>query len=243
MFKLSGDVRASAQELFTTSTDAQMAIGAKMVDDNGDIYRYIKAGAAVSAGHLVQAPAPYTTALHAVDVNTAAIGDTEVTVTAGAEAVAANALAGGILTVVTGTAIGDSYPIKGNAAITSAGGSMKIYLDTPIRNTFGASDTVMAFANPCNGALEVASSTRQPVGIAVTDIASGSYGWVKSRGLIGALADETIDAGALLTSGTSTAGAVEEMDDLTTEITDNFVGFAVAAGVDGATNIINVTIE
>jgi hypothetical protein len=242
-FKLSGVVQGSQQELFTTSTDMQMPVGARMEDGVGGIYRYIKAGAAVSAGHLVQAPAPYTTALHAVAVNTAAKGDEYVTVTAGAEAVAANALAGGILTVVTGTAIGDSYSISGNTAVTAAGGSMTITLESPIRTTFGASDTVAAFANPCNGAYEVASSTRQPVGIAVEDIASGSYGWVKSRGLIGALADETIDAGCWLTSGTSTAGSVEELDDLTTEITDNLVGFAVMAGVDGATNLINVACE
>ena len=242
-FKLSGGVQGSQQELFTTSTDMQMEVGALMEDTGGDKYRYIKAGGAVSAGHLVQAPAPKTTAAHGVAVNTAANGDTSVTITAGAEAITANEYAGGTLAVVSGTAIGDSYPIIGNAAITAAGGSVVVNLGTPIRTTFGASDTVTLFHNPCNGALEAASSTRSPVGIAVEDIASGSYGWVKSHGIIGALADETLDLGSWLTSGTSTAGSVEELDDLTTEIADNAVGYAVVAGVDGETQPIMVTID
>lgn len=242
-YKLSGTTQASTQDVFTVSTSELIEVGTKVVDTTGDIYRYIKAGAAISAGHLVQAPAPYTTALHTVAVNTAAIGDTSVTVTAGAEAVAAGALVGGVLVVDAGTAIGDSYPILSNTAVTGAGGSMTIGLGSPIRHTFGASDTVSVFASPYNGSVEVASSTRQPIGIAIEDIASGSYGWVKSRGLIGALADETLTVGALLTSGTSTAGSVEELDDVTAPITDNSVGYAVMAGVDGQTNIINVTIE
>lgn len=244
MFKLTGGAQAVAQDAFATSTQEDgIKVGQKITDDNGDIYRYVKAGEAITAGHLVQAPTPLTTAVQNVDVNTAAIGDTKLTVTAGAEAVAANALAGGLLVVNSGTAIGDSYSVKGNSAVSSGGGSMTVYLDSPIRATFGASDKVTIMQNPCNGVLEDTSSTLKPVGIALEDIASGSYGWVKSRGLIGALADETLTLGCWLTAGTSTAGAVEELDDVTAPITDNLVGYAVTVGADGEVRPIFVTCD
>lgn len=242
-FKLSGSVQASQQDVFATSTTAQMDVGAKMVDTLGDIYRYILAGGAITAGHLVQSPAPKTTAAKSVAVNTAVIGDTSVTITAGAEAVTADEYANGTLTVVTGTAIGSTYAVVGNTAISVAGGSVTVYLGSPIRVTFGAGDTVTLTHNPCHNALEVASSTREPVGIACVDIASGSYGWVKSRGIIGGLADENLTLGALLTSGTSVAGAIEEYDDDSTPDTDNIVGFAIFSANDGETQPLFVTCD
>src|SRR3990167_10747867 len=118
-FKLSGTPQASQQDVYETSTTEQMPVGTLMVDSLGDKYRYILAGGAVSAGHLVQAPAPKTTAAHSVAVNTAEIGDTSVTITAGAEAITADEYNGGTLVVISGTAIGDSYPIVGNSSITA----------------------------------------------------------------------------------------------------------------------------
>jgi len=216
--------------------------GSVQFDTNGDKYRYVMAISAVNAGHLVQAPTPLTTAAKSVAVNTAAVGDTSVVITAGAQAIAANAYAGGTLVVVTGTAIGDAYPIVGNTAITAAGGSVTVLLGSPIRSAFGASDTVTLAHEPANGVQEVASSTLQPVGIALSDIAAGSFGWVKCWGVIGALADENLTLGALLTSGTSTAGTVEEYDDDSTPDTDNIVGFAIFSANDGETQPIFVTI-
>jgi len=230
-------------DVYAVSTTPKARVGAVVTDIYGDRYRYVKAGEALSAGYLAVSPAPLTTAIHNVDVNTAAIGDKTVTVTAGAEAVAADQLSGGVLTVNSGTAIGDSYPIIGNDAISASGGAMIVRLGAPIHTAFGASDKVTISINPANGVLHDTSSTLQPVGICVNDIASGSFGWVKTWGVIGALADETITLGAWVTSGTSTAGAVEEMDDVTAPVTDNLVGYAVVAGVDAEVRPIFVTIQ
>lgn len=241
-YLLSGAPQAFEPSVFTTDTNPRATVGQFAFDTTGDKYRYVKASEAISAGELVVAPSPKTTASHNVDVNTAVIGDLQVTITAGAEAITADEFAGGTLIVNAGTAIGEAYPIVGNDAITSAGGATIIRLGTPIRTNFGASDKVTLVHNPANGVQTSTSSTLEPVGIAVTDIASGSYGWVKTWGITPALADETLTLGAWLTSGTSVAGAVEELDDVTAPITDNLVGYAVVAGVDTETRPIFVTI-
>lgn len=240
---LTSNPQGIVTDIYTVDTDPQLTLGAVAYDETGDRYRYVKAGAgALSAGHLVQAPAVLTTAAVTVDVNTAAIGDTSVTVTAGAQAIAANFYAGGTLMVVSGTAIGTSYPISANTAITSAGGAVTVTLAKPINVAFGASDKVTLIPNQCNGVIETATSTAQPIGFAVTNIAATKCGWVKTYGPTPALADENLTLGALLTSGTSTAGAVEEYDDDTTPDTDNIVGFAIVAATDGQTQAIFATI-
>lgn len=242
-YKLTGSLQAVEAEVFTTDTSPRQTVGALIQDTTGDRYRYVKASEAISAGELAVAPSPKTTAAQNVDVNTAAVGDTSVTITAGAEAITADEYAGGTLVVNAGTAIGDAYEIVGNDAVSASGGATVIRLGSRIRNAFGASDKVTLYHNPANGVQTSTSSTLQPVGIAVSDIASGSYGWVKTWGVAPALADETLTLGAWLTSGTSTAGAVEEMDDVTAPITDNLVGYAVVVGADGESRPIFVTIS
>lgn len=79
---------------FSASTVAEVGLGSKFYDQNGNAYRYVKVGGtATVAGKVYQAPAEITNHQDLVPA-AAAIGATEVTVTLGATAATANQYAG-----------------------------------------------------------------------------------------------------------------------------------------------------
>lgn len=240
---LAGGIVLTERDIYSTGTTQEHQYGAVGMDTHGDVYRYVKAGAsAVSAGKLQIAPAPKTNH-HNIAVASAAAADAlQVTVTLGATAAVANEYAGGMMVINDADGEGVAYRIAGHPAADSAG-SLTLTLERGLTEALTTSSEVTLVHNHYNGVVEGTDEERKPVGIAVVDIASGSFGWVKSRGIAPALADETLNLGALLTVGSSTAGAVEEMDDLTTNITDYFVGFAIVAGVDTEYRPIELAID
>lgn len=242
MSSLKGFQTASASNTFETSTQDIHGVGNLSYDSQGRFLRWVKAGgSAISRGKLQTSPAPIT-AHHEMAVDTIAQGETIVTgITPGATAGAANLYAGGFLVVNDDTGEGMAYEINRHAAIT-ASTAFSVTLKEPIEVAFGAGTTVTLVHNPWSGVIEGTSSTAHPVGIAANNIAAGAYGWVISKGIAPALADETIRVGSWVSPGTSVAGAVEEYDDVTT-VADSAVGWAIVAGVDTEYRPIYVDID
>src|SRR5487761_2492879 len=126
MSSLTGPVLAEYQDLFTSSATAGgpnggLHVGAKAYTGDGREFRFALAGAtSLVPGKLQQSPAEVT-ALEAVAVDAAAVGATSVTISASLT-VAANALAGGYLSVAVTPGQGYMYEIKANTAVTSAAG-------------------------------------------------------------------------------------------------------------------------
>lgn len=240
-----GGVQIYSSDIYSISSIQEHNLGALGMDEYGDLYRYAKAGASnISAGKLQLAPADKTN--HANCAATAAVtadGRTrKVTIQLGATAATLNEYAGGYLAASNNSPEGEIYRVYSNPAASSSG-TLEVTVQRPFVTDITTSSDFTLYHNAWNGVIEGTSSTAQPAGVPVVDITAAYYGWIKTRGIVAGLADETLTLGALLTAGTSTAGAFEEYDDDTTPDTDNIVGFAVVAGVDTDFRPIQLTID
>lgn len=207
-------------------------------------YRYGRnngSNAAV-AGNLQVAPTVVANHVNRTVAAAAAIGATTVSVNYGATAVTKDFYAGGELVVNDATGESYSYRIKGNDANAgSAAGNVYLEESDPIRVALVASTSeVSLIQNPWDRyVISVTDQADQPIGVAFAAVAVDLYAWVQTRGLCAVLADETLTVGAALTTGTGTAGAVEELDGLL----EVQVGIANQAGVDTEERAVFLTID
>ena len=146
---------------------------------NGDEYVYVKAGAVnLAAGCAVT----YITTPTAEDTVTVAhaIGTTVVTVTDASST--EDAFEDGYLIVDEGTAVGECYRIKSNAA--SNGTTVAHTLYEGLRTAWSTSDTdVSVYPNPYNAVVVCPTDAQQKaVGVPQWPITAAYYGWILKRG-------------------------------------------------------------
>lgn len=199
--KLTGFPLISGQDVYTDSSTQQMPLGVYAETDDGRGFRYVKAGAtALVPGKVQQAPAEDTTNLNpsgGLSIAAAAKGSFTVTLTSSIT-LAANAVAGGLLHVVLGTGLGQTYKIVGNTAVTAAAG-MVITLEDPIRVALDTSSKIDLRANIYNGVIVCpATMTNVVVGVAVSAITAGYYGWIQTHGACSCLETGTGTCGTAL---------------------------------------------
>lgn len=227
-----------------TEAEATHNLGEKVAVADGRVFRFAKAGGSnISLGKLQLAPAPKTNHHNVAVASAAALGATQVTVTLGATAATANEYAEGYLFITDAAGEGGSYKISGHPAAESAASLTVTLFDPIVATALTTSSEATLIHNNYNGVVEGTSSTQLPVGIPLVSISSGDYGWLQTRGHVPALADENLTLGAWLTAGTSTAGAVEELDDVTAPVTDIAIGWATVAGVDTEYRPIFLTLD
>jgi hypothetical protein len=209
MSKISNNVTASPASLFSSSTEKEINFGAKAFDENGNSYRYVRAGSvALVPGTLVQAPAEIINHQNLVPA-AAAIGSTQVTVTLGATAVTADQYAGGYVVVTVAPGQGYRYKISGHPA-ANASTAVTLTLEDPILVAWTTSTRVDLVANPYNRVIiNPATATSSPVGVAIFAIPANSYGWVQDGGVANVLADGNITVGTNVIASNAIAGAVE----------------------------------
>lgn len=234
-------------DAYKTRTEAESThnLGELVALADMRMFRYAKVGAgAISAGKLQLAPAPITNHHNCTVAAAAAKGAMEFTATLGATAAGANIYGEGYACVNDEAGEGATYKIKYHAAVDSSG-VITAKLFDPIAVALTTASQVSFVHNKYNGVVEGTSSTQAPAGVPLVDIAIGDYGWLQTKGVAAVLADETITIGAGVTAGTSTAGAVEEIDQPgdTTVLSDYAVGWAIVAGVDTEYRPINLAIE
>lgn len=197
-----------------TSATKEYAIGQEFTDAYGRTFAYAKAGGSnLSRGKLCVAPTVVANHINLSFATAPAVGDKKVTVTLGATAATADYYAEGWLVVQDGTGEGRAYPIEGHAAAESAA-SLTLYLKEAI-DTAGATAEVNVdlLANDYSGAvISVADQADRPTGVPVVAITAAQYGWLQNRGNCAVLMDEAITNGLMVTTGSSTVGAVEAQD-------------------------------
>lgn len=198
-------------DLKDTTTSKMEDFGAEGRTDSGNTYRYVKAGGAVTAGNVVIAPSLVTNHQNCAVQAAAAAGATQLTLTLGATLATADQYAEGTLTIGNdGSGNPVTLKISGNSAAGSAG-TITIMLDptTPLPNALTTSNVASLAPNLHNG-VTASSTAGLPVGVAVRDIASGSYGWVLTNGHIGVVNDAAGSLSALgkIKQSTNVAGAV-----------------------------------
>jgi hypothetical protein len=209
MSTLSGPVLSIGQDLYTDSATQMHPLGARAESTDGRGFRYVKVGAVATVpGKVYQAAAEDTTNMtlsggHSVAAQ--AVGDTTITLS-NSITMAVNKLAGGYLSVNVTPGQGQLYKIKSNTAVTGAVG-MVITLEDPIRVALTTSSKVIFLPSPFNGVIvEPGSTTAKVVGVAVSAITAGNYGWIQTTGPCSCLFTGTGVAGkavGVLTSGTS----------------------------------------
>lgn len=218
--------------LYDSSATAQHALGTRMEDGNGRVFRYAKAGGvALVAGNVVQGPAQVTT--HQVMTpSAAALGATSVSATLGAtNAVVADQYAGGFLVVDTTPGNGYAYQIQSHPA-AAASAACVFTLAEPIKVALTTSSRVSLAQNPYNGVIASPTTlTGPPVGVAVHPAAAGEYCWIQTSGICPVLCAGTPGVGLAVGVPGSAAGAVVIDGAATSGLFP--VGVVCTTGVDG----------
>lgn len=217
------------QDFRDISSTKQQQIGSYGETPDGRGYRYALAGASTLApGKINVAATVDSNATNKTIARTTAAGVDQVVFDAGGTIVA-DAYADGYLTINDATGEGVSCLVKGHTGVTGAGEITVNLVDKmPVALTIDVSEASLT-KNPWSGV--VISATDQldmAVGIANVSITAAYYGWVQTRGLCSALADESYAIGQELVIGTGVAGALEAHD----AAGEQTVGVAIVAGVD-----------
>jgi hypothetical protein len=223
---------------YETSSTQESTLGALAVATDGRKFRYGKAGAvALAAGKLCQGPALVANHQNIAVAAAAAVGAVEVTVTLGATAATANQYAGGLLVVNDADTEGLVYEIDSHPA-ADASGSLTLTLKSPVREALTTSSEVSLAQNVYNGVLvNPTTPTGAVVGVPISDIAAGEYGFFCVNGVVGCLNDGGWTAGSAVSPSNAVAGAVEDG-----VIAQGFVGRALQAGTDTEYNLVDLNI-
>lgn len=196
--QLTGPIQITGQDVLSGSTVQQLPLGVYAETNDGRGFRYAKIGAVDTvAGKVYQGPAQDTTNQNpsgGLSVAASALGATTITLTSSIT-LAANALAGGYVSVAVTPGQGQSYKILSNTGVSAAAG-MVITLEDPIRVALTTSSKIVCQANPYNGIVVApATMTNTIVGVPATILTAGTYGWIQVRG-----------AASCLQTGTGTCG-------------------------------------
>lgn len=244
--KTTSHTQAVVQDVWATSATPENILGSKVITNDGRIYRYVLNGATeLAPGKLTIAPAGFEAVDNHADLatNTAAIGDTTVTVTLGGTAVTANEYAGGQLVINDDTGEGISYGIDSHPAQSSTTGDVVITLSEPILVAFGAGTTATLVKNKFNGVVIATGGTQTsvPVGVPNVTIPADYYGWVQTGGTCAVLQSgtNTPTKGEPVTIGEATNGSVSGRD----SIAEPEVGIGLDTATSGEYNPVHLMID
>jgi hypothetical protein len=204
--QLTGPVQVAAQGIFSESSAALHQMGSYIETANGRGFRYTKVGAtALVAGKLYQSSAEDTTNQQSLACAVNSIGDTSV-VTTTTVTLAANLLAGGLLTVISATTgAGFGYKIKGNTV--AAGAVTTFTLEDPIIVATTGTVYVDVIPNPYSGVVitPAGAATSAAVGVSVYNVTALYYGWLQTHGAAPILCSTAITVGNSVTPINATA--------------------------------------
>jgi hypothetical protein len=232
---------ATSQGIWDETQTAVVDVGTRAWLPDGRVFYYARnSSTALVAGNLLSAPAEDAQDAD-LAVNTAAAGDTTVTITPGSTAQVANAFAGGYLCVVDDTGEGITYKIASHPAIVASTAFVMTLVD-PINVGFAAATTVTMVKNPwADVVIAPTNQAHFSVGIPQMAVTAGTaaapyYFWCQTWGISCAWQDDTTASGAGITSG-STAGQTEINGG-----TDQQIGVQWVVGIAGENQPVFLTI-
>lgn len=239
--QLAGFAQVAAQGILDGSSVIQHVLGTYMETADGRGYRYAKIGAvATVAGKVYQGPALDATNMQpsgGLTPAAAAIGDTSITISSSIT-LAANALAGGYMSVVVTPGQGYTYKIKGNTAVSGATGCV-VTLEDPLVIALTTSSRVIFTKHPYDGVvIEPGTPTAKIAGVPNTIITAAYYGWLQTKGACAVLFTGTGVAGKVVGSlSGGTSGSMAPAIAAT-----NIGGEHMATGISGEYSMVYLTI-
>lgn len=204
-----------SQSIYEPNTTQQTPLGTRLKLTERTFY-YCQASASVGAGVIVGASVPVASAQSGLlAVASTAAGATVLSATSSA-LVAANFYAEGYFGAAAGTAQGELYKIKSNAA-GSTGFNVTLY--DGLNTTITSGTNFFLIPNPYKLAVSTGSQNLTiPIGIAPVNVTSGAYFWLQSWGYANAIHEAASAAGASLRFGT-TGGLVAVFNSTTNDAT------------------------
>ncbi|MDY6862927.1 MAG: hypothetical protein SV062_08060 [Thermodesulfobacteriota bacterium] len=176
----------------------------------GNGYRYCKVGAtALSAGQLMQGPAPDALCTNKAIAATASVGAKTVFVGMGAVSAAVDILRDGILIINDAAGEGYHYKIESNKA-AAASSTAELTLRDELMVALTTLSEANAVPSQYNGIVVSTDSailTGPVVGVTIVSAAASGYCWIQSKGLAPCLAEGSWVVGNRLTKG-SAAGSL-----------------------------------
>jgi hypothetical protein len=189
------------QSVKDTSTSPIVNVGQRAQTPDGREWVYVKAAEAISAYQAVVPDA--VVAVDTVSSSTDALGRI-VYITEASAGWTVGAFAEAWVYVDDGTGRGQYGKIKTNTTDT-----LELYPEFAFATALDVADSDITIREPFHVDKAAVTSTIQGcVGISQVGIASGSYGWVLTRGVGAVLAGEALVVGAAFTTGDDTEGSV-----------------------------------
>jgi hypothetical protein len=222
-------------DLNENGTVAKRAVGFKVEDQQGNVYRWCHFGATTTQGLLVSSDLSESSLVDSDNIvvvpastvsgTDGAAGSKYVEITLAATTV--NQYAGGKLIITDDAGEGYTYNIVGNSATGDpASGNIRVELERPIVVALTAASDIGILPNQYAN-LEPATTTDiDVVGVSMASMAANDYGWVMTKGSAAILDQGTTTIGAQIMIG-SDAGSVT---DLTSSSVLGLNGFTVIAG-------------
>jgi len=256
-------------DLFANSTTPKVAVGTKAQRADGNIYRYGHFGAATAVG-LVVSPdlnesqfayndnsviatnSAFQQATESTGVYPGMVGSKYVVLLESSRT--ADQIAGGYITISSGTGIGYTYRVKGNKASNGTACTVELY-DAILVGLDASSDVTVAASNYANLEAAVSGTTRNSlaVGVSVTAMSSGNFGWILTKGNIGIMDSGGLTQGkmAVLSSGEPGnveayglgAGASDTGSGLVTYLDAPVIGQVANATATSGHCVVNVRLE
>ncbi len=224
----------SGQGVYEESSTPNEKIG-KVLRMGDRTFCYAKAGATLAAGKAVQSPAPVANYANRA-VATTAIGSRTLAVTLGASA-AADAFREGVVTIIAGTGVGQTFRIKGHAASDGSNVvTLQLYDELTVATSVSDSKATI-LPNPYNGVIVVPNGglTAPARGVPLIAVTSGYYFWLQVAGPGPCLTQGTVVIGQPVGLGGTVDGACGPLAADTTDVW----GTVMSVSASGSYSIIN----
>ncbi len=251
-WKIKAEVLYAANNIFTPHTDKKFPLGAQAESRDGRLWRYCKAGAAITKAKVIQSVAGTGNWQDEVQTNNPdlpSLTDKLLTVTLTSTA-AKDQFANGWLSVEEGTGEDELYLIRGNkAGVANASSGWDVVIEIAdqggLRLAFVAASTLTVTLNKYEDVITApANPTGVLVGVSLATVADNEYFWAQSKGPAPVTADDTdtIIVGDMVdVSADATIPGAVGIADAATD--DHVVGLCMRAAATSETCVIDLTIE
>jgi hypothetical protein len=189
---LTGAISLTSTDIYSNDDVRQHAIGALGMDKHGDLYRYTRLAADVSAGYLLVSLGREANHQNIVLGAAAAAGAYSVEVTVGATAVDADEYVGGYLAFSDVAPEGEWYRIASHDA-SAGSGDITVTLERSLVSAATTSSQVALVRNPWMKPAVSQLIAERACGVTVVDVdvSEAAYAWLKTKGVAPVLTDTT----------------------------------------------------
>lgn len=207
---------ATSQGIYDVETSEVVPVGTRAALGDGRVYYYARSSssAILAAGAMNRMPA-VSVDHDIIAITTQVVGDTTIGVTpVGTAVYTANSLAGGFITIHTGTTgAGIAYKIKSNP-LTVAATEYTVTLYDPIAVAIHADCTATVTQNPWMDVLISATGVAQTfAGVSNIAVPAGDttaqYFWCQTWGVCAVKHDLATATGGVVSGGATVAGEVQ----------------------------------